>query len=87
MFPLMCFIADTLLASLHADVNQAEKEYGNTPMFTAACNGHSDTVKVLASLHADVNQADNDGWTPLKVATHRGKEDTVEVLRSLGGRM
>ena len=57
MFPLMCFIADTLLASLHADVNQALKD-GCTPMWTAAYHGNSDTVKVLASLHADVNQ----GW-------------------------
>ena len=86
MFPLMCFIADTLLVSLHADVNQA-KNNGTTPMWIAAFNGHSDTVKVLASLHADVNQANNTGDTPLKVATHQGKKDTAAVLRSLGGRM
>ena len=87
MFPLMCFIADTLLASLHADVNQANND-GWTPMYTAACNGHSDTVKVLASLHADVNQAEKGhGVTPLKIATINGKEDTAAVLRSLGGRM
>ena len=86
MFPLMCFIADTLLESLHADVNQANNN-GDTPMYIAACLGHSDTVKVLASLHADVNQADNDGTTPLGVATVMGKEDTAAVLRSLGGRM
>ena len=90
----MCFIADTLLASLHADVNQAnnngttaEKKYGETPMITAARHGHSDTVKVLASLHADVNQANTYGETPLKIATHQGKEDTAAVFRSLGGRM
>ena len=90
----MCFIADTLLASLHDDVNQANnngttavKEYGETPMITAARHGHSDTVKVLASLHADVNQADKNGETPLKAATNRGEEDTAAVLRSLGGRM
>ena len=86
MFPLMCFIADTLLASLHADVNQANKD-GWTPMWWAAKKGHSDTVKVLASLHADVNQADNSGTTPLKIATDCGEEDTAAVLRSLGGRM
>ena len=83
----MCFIADTLLASLHADVNQAEKKYGNTPMYAAASQGHSDTVKVLASLHADVNQANKYGTTPLKVATHCGKKDTAAVLRALGGYM
>ena len=86
MFPLMCFIADTLLASLHADVNQANNN-GQTPMWIAAGNGHSDTVKVLASLHADVNQAENNGATPLRIATQKGKEDTAAVLRSLGGRM
>ena len=86
MFPLTCFIADTLLAYLHADVNQATN-IGDTPMHAAARGGHSDTVKVLASLHADVNQATNGGWTPLKIATQCGKEDTAAVLRSLGGRM
>ena len=88
MFSLTCFIvtADTLLTSLHADVNQTDKD-GNTPMLMAAAYGHNDTVRVLASLHADVNQAKKGGYTPLKVATHSGKEDTAAVLRSLGGRM
>ena len=86
MFPLMCFIADTLLASLHADVNQANN-IGSTPMWIAASEGHSETVNVLASLHADVNLANDKGETPLKIATEEGKEDTAAVLRSLGGRM
>ena len=49
MFPLMCFIADTLLASLHADVNQAD-EYGQTPLKAATDNGKKDTAEVLRSL-------------------------------------
>ena len=42
-----------VLASLHADVNQANNG-GGTPMYRAAAYGHSDMVKVLASLVAVV---------------------------------
>ena len=88
LFPNFLNLVETfpILASLHADVNQANKN-GATPMYIAAQKGHSDTVKVLASLHADVNKANKDGMTPLKAATMLKKKDTAAVLRSLGGRM
>ena len=46
-----------------ADVNKAADD-GETPLYTAASNGHEAVVTALIEAGADVNKADNGGKTP-----------------------
>jgi ankyrin repeat protein len=56
-------------------------EYGCTPMYIAAYQGHESVVRVLAGeCGADVNQAKNDGQTPIFIASECGHESVVKVL-------
>ena len=68
----------------HADVkpDQADAEYGRTPLSWAAGNGHEGVVKMLLE-RADVNpdQADTKyGLTPLLWAAKYGREGVVKIL-------
>jgi hypothetical protein len=68
-----------------ADVNAADTEYGQTPVWTAAEGGHTETVRALAACGADVNTADTEyGQTPVYVAAWGGHTETVQALEACG---
>ena len=64
-------------------MDQARKDRV-TPLFIAAENGRSESVKLLLEAGADANQARNDRVTPLYRAAHYGYEDIVERLLVAG---
>ena len=69
-----------------ADVNLAAvNEGGNSPIISAAGEGHAAVIKALAEAGADVNFARaRDSATALAIASQEGHEAAVRVLLSLG---
>ena len=75
-----------LLITAGANVNLANK-FGNTPLFFAVGNGHTEIVKLLIAKGADVNKADNKyGITPLYRASSKGHTEIVELLKLAGAK-
>ena len=73
--------ASKVLLANSADI-EARSQNGETPIFTAARNGHEDIVKFLLQKGADKKAEANGGLTPLQVATLNGHQAVVSVLRS-----
>ena len=70
-----------LLLRCGAKVNQAEREYGHTPLLYAVSEGQDDVVMALLEHHADVDQATtDDGTFPLFVAAENGFTSCVTLL-------
>lgn len=61
--------------------NQPDKN-GETMLFLAAKNGHTDTVKLLLKNGAidSINTPDKNGRTPLHAATEEGYNDIIKIL-------
>jgi hypothetical protein len=77
-------IAELLIKS-GANVNQAKKDNGWTPLMCAASNKHLKTAELLIKNGADVNQAKTDGgWTALMAACDEGAADIAELLIESG---
>ena len=57
-----------LLLEAGAKKDEPEFALGQTPMLTAAENGHLDVVQFLAEVGAAKDQEDNNGATPLMYA-------------------
>lgn len=75
-----------LLAAPGVDANTALTAEGNTPLITAACNGHPDVVdRLLAAPGVGVNVSSNIGATALYVAAQSGHTDVEERLLSAPG--
>jgi hypothetical protein len=70
---------------LWADARIADN-HGRTPVWLAASQGHTETVRVLEHwCRADVNAADQWGCTPLFVAAEMGHTETVRALVECDG--
>lgn len=69
--------------ALGSDIN-AVNPSGDTSLYIAAVQGHSDVVKLLASHGADVNVRNAKGQTALGAVEARGRKSMAELLRSLG---
>ena len=69
-----------LLLEAGAKTDEPEFARGQTPMFTAAQNGHLAAVRFLAEVHATKDKADNYGATPLAIAPKNG---CLEIVRFL----
>ncbi len=75
----------SLLITAGADVNEADK-YGMTPLRAAACNGHTECVRLLlAAPGIDVNKADKEGKPPLYTAAFWGYTECVQHLLAAPG--
>lgn len=62
------------------DVNFTNKD-GETLLYLAAQNGHTDAVNALLENGADVNKGENNnGWKPLHSAAHNGHTEVVKTL-------
>ena len=55
-------------------------EWGQTPLHSAAWNGHRDVIEVLLEGGAEPNARNNRGETPLYLATWVRRQDVVQLL-------
>ena len=60
----------------------APDKCGRTPIYWAACWGHTEIVKILATLTENHNAPDEDGKTPISAAADNGHTEIVEILAS-----
>jgi hypothetical protein len=58
--------------------------FGDTPLHTAASNGHKDVVELLLAKGADVNVVDQNNQTPLHDTAGHGHIDVVKLLLDKG---
>ena len=68
-----------ILAALTDNPN-APNQWGDTPIYWAAHNGHTEIVKILAPLTDDPNAPDEDGCTPIDDAIRMGHSEIVDIL-------
>ena len=54
--------------------------FGQIPVNQAACNGHTEIVKILAPLTDNPNAPDKNGKTPIHWAAQIGHTETVKIL-------
>ena len=71
-----------ILAPLTDNPN-APNEYGETPIYWAACFGHTEIVKILCTLTANPNAPDEYGETPIHMAACKGHTKIVKILAPL----
>ena len=81
-----------LIGTAGVDLNMANN-WGTSPLFIAAWNGSTQSVRVLLSAKErglDLNQkptrGSNIGYTPLKIARERKKAEVVALLVAAGAR-
>ena len=55
---------------------------GETPIYKAAWNGHTEIVKILVPLTDNLNAPAKDGDTPISMAMRRGNTEIVQILES-----
>ena len=65
------------------DNPNAPDEYGRTPIYKAAQNGHTENVKILAPLTDNPNAPNEYGSTPIYWAAWRGHTEIVKILAPL----
>ena len=56
---------------------------GETPIYVAACDGHTEIVKILSPLTDNPNAPDEDGNTPIYWASFNGHAEIAKILASL----
>ena len=71
-----------LLLEKGAELESEDKDYGQTPLWWAAENGHEAVVKLLREKGAELESKDKNGRTPLWWAARNGHEAVVKLLRS-----
>jgi len=62
-------------------------EYGYTPLYTAAEEGHVEVVRVLLNHGANVNITDKNGFSPLYAADQRRHVEVVRELLNRGAKV
>eukprot|EP00947_MAST-08B_sp_MAST-8B-sp1_P001477 g1477.t1 len=77
-----------LLEGGGAEVNEVDSEYGCTPLFLAAQEGHGEIVKLLVGAGAKVDLATTDvGMTPLYIAAYQEHGEIVKLLLGAGAKV
>ncbi|KAH9324543.1 hypothetical protein KI387_004721, partial [Taxus chinensis] len=77
---------DGLIEELKGGVSPNLADYDNrTALHLAACEGHTDIVKILLDYKANVNCLDRWGSTPLSDARRCSHEDIYDLLKATGG--
>ncbi|EAY03346.1 ankyrin repeat protein, putative [Trichomonas vaginalis G3] len=62
-----------------ANINGKNK-FGETALFTAACENSKEIVKLLISHGANINEKDNNGQTALHIAAENNNKEVTELL-------
>lgn len=78
--------ADTvreLVASPNIDINAIDENW-NTPLMTAAREGHDEVVQALIIAKANINARNKQGKTALALAADGAHDETVRVLVQAG---
>ena len=79
-------LSEKLLHGLGSDIiisADSKDEYGQTPLWRAAANGHKAVVKLLLDKEGvDPDSKDKYGWTPLSWAAAHGYEAVAKLLQS-----
>jgi hypothetical protein len=70
-----------LRTGIAVDANSDETRF--TPLMSAACEGHTDTVKALLRYHPDLNKPGDFG-TALSLARTNHHPDTARILEDAG---
>ncbi len=69
-----------------ADVNKADAQYGCTPLYRAAENGHAECGELLLDAPGiDVNKKDWLGRTPLSATEKNTPMECIKLLEEAGG--
>jgi ankyrin repeat protein len=77
----LCVARDIrLLLTEGAENPSSRNQNQDTPLHTAALNGHVQVTRVLLEHGADPFAAGSGGWLPLNVAVVKQHTDVVEVL-------
>ena len=81
-----------MIGTAGVDLNMADND-GWSPLWAAAINGHTQSVRVLLSAKErglDLNQkatrGDDKGKTPLKIARENKRAEVVALLEEAGAR-
>ena len=69
------------------DKPNVPNRYGETTIYLAAHQGHSEIVIILSPLTGDPNTSDNDGKTPIHWAARHGHTDIWNLSKRLTNRM
>ena len=80
-------ITERVLAAVHEPVTKAinaKDSRGNSPLSTAAWNGHGEMTKTLLDNGADVNAQGGDYGNALQAASAGGREQIVKILLDEG---
>lgn len=77
-------ILDNLLFG-KADINEAEANYGWTPLHVAAGMGNVKVATLLLNKGANINLRDNHGATPLDMALSQSEKKMADFLTMHGG--
>lgn len=73
----------SMLRDYRANLDQPDKQYGWTPIFHAASEGRTDSLRVLLDCGVNPNIVDEKGHTALYYATWEGHLDCMQILYAL----
>ncbi len=73
-----------LLLEKKADVNLADKRWGQTALHFAAFEGSDDCARMLVNHGANVNLRDRDNDTPVMLAIRFHRDDIAQMLLNAG---
>lgn len=64
---------------------ELKNQYGQTPLYIAAWQGHEKIVRILLANGSDPQSIANGGSSPIDAATANGFDGVVDLLRQFGG--
>ena len=81
--PCGSWMTDFLIES-GATCDLRSKDRGETPLYIAARNGRTETLKAFLNANADMQVANDDGWKPIHAATEHSHMQALTCLLEAG---
>ena len=69
---------------LSSKIKFKANKFGRTPVYIAAENGKTESIKLLLEAGADKDKASDDGAPPLYIAAQNGHTESVKLLLEAG---